>query len=298
MSRRAVTATVVIGLWLAGLAALARRSLFHDTADQLARVGRLVAPATEFYTVTRRGQQIGFASSLLDTTATGIELGELRVTNVRPGNDRLRRATRTTVQLTRDFQMTGFTVRLGNEAAPLVITGTVEGDTALTVVRQYGDDTPRTKQIRITPPLLLATQVPLIIALGHTLEIGQRYDYTVFDPIRQALGETHIRVTADSLFVLSDSAVFDAGAQRWVSAHDTTVRAWRFEEANGGSVDGWFDAGGRIVETRRGRDLTLHRTAYEIAFENWSGRSGNRERAPDAHEDAPHPTTSPALHRP
>jgi hypothetical protein len=295
MNRRVVTAALVLGLWLTGLAALAHRTLSHDAADQLARVGRLVEPGTEFYTITGHGAQIGFASSTFDTTATGIELTELRVTNLTPADASRRRETRTTVRLTRAFQVTGFTVRYGTDRAPFSISGTVEGDSVVVLSAMAGGGKPRVERVPLTAPLMLPAEVPLAIALGHTLKVGQQYHFTVFAPLRRAFGEARIRVAAESLFVVSDSATFDERANRWVSAHDTTVRAWRFEEPGGGAIEGWFDSGGRVVETHRSHTLMLHRTAYELAFENWSAASKRTRRTAGTATATDSPATSPTV---
>jgi hypothetical protein len=174
----------------------------------------------------------------------------------------------------------------------------VEGDSVVVLSAVAGGGTPSVERVPLTAPLMLPAEVPLAITLGHTLEVGQQYRFTVFAPLRRAFGEAQIRVAAESLFVLSDSATFDERSNRWVSAHDTTVRAWRFEEPGGGAIEGWFDSGGHIVETHRSGTLKLHRTAYELAFENWSAASKRTRRAADTATTAASPTVPPPAKRP
>ena len=70
--RRATLASVVIGLWLGGLAFLGKKELFRPHMDKLADAGLRVAPGASYYAVLQQGQQIGFASSTIDTTDGGI----------------------------------------------------------------------------------------------------------------------------------------------------------------------------------------------------------------------------------
>lgn len=280
MSRRGVVAGVVLLLWIAGVAALAHRELFQGQTERLAQAGRLLQPDAQFYTVVGRGDTIGFASTTTDTISGGITLSELMVTEVPRGRGLRRRQIQMNVRLTRAMALTGFTRRLGSETdTPLVVIGTVLGDTALTVETRVGTNAPYTKTIPITTPVLLPAEVPYAIALGSTPKMGKSYRFTVLDPVRLKLGEATIRVVAESLFVLSDSAEFDSTAGRWVSVHDTTVRAWRIEEPGAGTLDAWIDHSGRIVDTERPGPLALHRTAYEIAFENWKAASRRKRSA-------------------
>ena len=68
--RRATLASVVIGLWLGGLAFLGKRELLRPHMDKLADAGLRVAPGASYFAVLQQGQQIGFASSTVDTTPT------------------------------------------------------------------------------------------------------------------------------------------------------------------------------------------------------------------------------------
>ena len=279
LSRRGVAAGVVLLLWLAGFSILAARELFQGKMQELAQAGRLIEPGGDFYTVTRAGKQIGFMSATADTFPYGIALSQLLVTEHKVGRALRRREVRTTVRLTHAMQLLGFTRQFGVDTAALVVAGEVHGDSSITITTRAGSSAPRVRTVRITTPLLLPMEVPLVIALGSTPKIGQSYHYTVFDPVRLALGDATLRVVAESLFVLSDSATFDSTGGRWVAAHDTTVRAWRIEEPSGNSsLDAWIDASGHLVETRRSGSLTLHRTAYELAFQNWSEASKRQRR--------------------
>ena len=91
-----------------------------------------------------------------------------------------------------------------------------------------------------------------------------------FNPSTMASGTIRLRIRAESLFTVADSARMDTASGVWVSALTDTVRAWRVEpeEASGG-FSGWVDAQGRVVESKQPGGITLRRMAYELAFENW-----------------------------
>jgi hypothetical protein len=90
------------------------------------------------------------------------------------------------------------------------------------------------------------------------------------DPSSGKTSATQVRLAAESLFVVPDSAAYDAQAAKWRSVHNDSVRAWRLD-----GIDGtiWVDALGRTVRHERPDGTTLQRTAYELAFENWRATS-------------------------
>jgi hypothetical protein len=129
-------------------------------------------------------------------------------------------------------------------------------------------DPPETRRIPLTKPLLLPTLVPMTFALMERPTLGARRTFSVFDPLAMAPGEVTVAVRAESLFVVNDSASFDWDRKRWIPARRDTVRAWLVEQ-EGGSLSGWVDANGRMVEATHPGNLHLEREAYEVAFENW-----------------------------
>jgi hypothetical protein len=86
-----------------------------------------------------------------------------------------------------------------------------------------------------------------------------------------------VTVSAESVFVLSDSAEFDAGTRRWKTAHADTVRAWKLTWDGPNATGGWVDEQGRLVQATQAGGLLLSRTAYEQAFTNW--RLDTQERS-------------------
>jgi hypothetical protein len=78
-SRRGRMAAGVIGLWVGGLALLAKKELFRPHMEKLGEAGLSVSPGASYYAVLQQGQQIGFASSTIDTTDGGISVHDYLV---------------------------------------------------------------------------------------------------------------------------------------------------------------------------------------------------------------------------
>lgn len=270
MSRRAKVAAGVVALWLCGMAALAHRELFRGTVGRLARAALFVEPGAQFYEITDGGRQIGFASSTIDTTADAIEIEDLVVADVPGARGPRRLSARSRAEMSRTLRLRRFAYELGGDADPYTASGTVVGDTALTVVVKRGHAPADTQRVHLDTPLLLPTMVPMAIALGETPSVGARYTYAVFDPVADSMRAVTLRIAAESLFVLPDSAMLPPDQPVWVTAHEDTVRAWRVEEDGGGILTGWIDGAGRMVEAHPLSMLHLKRTAYELAFQNWS----------------------------
>lgn len=272
MSRRAAIALGIVTLWLAGIAALTRRELFQGEEQLLAEAALHVAPGALYYTVRKEGQRIGFASATIDTTAVSFVLSDLLITSVRDtsaGSDGQRRfAARSIATLTRGLHLSRFSYQTrGNGTSST--TGVVYGDTLLELLQSHGGEAPDTSRLALHGNPLVPGMLPMFVALVDKPSPGTSRTATIFDPTRDSLTTATVHVLADSLFVAVDSAVLEPGTRRWVPAHSDTVRAWKIEQQGGGIINGWFDARGRLVEGEPVPGITIRRTAYEIAFDNW-----------------------------
>lgn len=282
MRPRVVAAGAILALWAGGLATLARRQFAGGEAARLARAALFVSPGADYYEVSNGTSQIGFASSTIDTTQTRVRISDFVMADV---ND-ARFSARLQVSLTRALRLTGFCYELGADAGPYKACGTVAHDTLLSLTITAKGARPVKRRIRLTAPLFLPTMVPMIIALGDRPKVGQHFTYDVFDPATDSSSMTTIAVTAESLFVQPDSATFDAAGQRWIVAHQDTVRAWHIEEQTGGRLTGWIDESGRMVLADPIAGMQMRRTAYELAYSNWSRATTRDARA------APTPSSS------
>lgn len=280
MTKRGLLAGGVVVLWLGGLGVLARRQLSSAQGDRLSRAALFLAPGAEFYEVSDGSRQIGFASSTIDTAARSVTISDRVIGVLGRGSAQRRVAALATVQLTRTLKVRQFRYQTGQDLGAYVVSGSVDGDSLLTLVVRSGDVPPDSQRLRLRGPLLLPTMVPMAIALGDRPRVGNTYTYQVFDPLRVALARMTVRVRAESLFVLPDSARLDSASRTWVPAHRDSVRAWRIEQEGGRLLTGWIDASGRMVEAAPLADFRLRRSAYELAVQNWNLRQAAAAGAP------------------
>ena len=117
MSRRGKIAVGIVALWLVGLAALTRRELFRPLSERLAMAATRVAPGGTFFAVHQNGQQIGFASTTIDTTEASIVVSDYFVAEL-PVAGRYQRATATTRAVRAPSGAPEFTDRPGPRRRP------------------------------------------------------------------------------------------------------------------------------------------------------------------------------------
>ena len=280
MRRRTSIALAILLAWIVGLAVLARRELFRPESDRLAAAGLRVTPGGEYYIVRQNDRQVGFASTTIDTTVLGVQVEDYFVVDLL-ADARVHRASgRLRAELNRRLHLQRFALELGASLGPYRAQGDVIGDTLLRLVVVTDGSLPDTQLVRLTKPVLLPSAVPLALVLGSEPSIGERYQFTMFDPLAMAPTEANIRVLAESVFVIADSARADSSLGKWVPARSDTVRAWRIEQDGSQTLSGWVDEQGRMIESRQLGNLTLHRTAFEIAYQNWIGDPSRRALRP------------------
>ena len=287
-SRRGRLGAGVLGLWVGGLALLAKKELFRPHMEKLREAGLSVSPGASYYAVLQQGQQIGFASSTIDTTDGGITVNDYLVADLPIAGELHRATARTEVELTRALRVSQFKMQVDAGLTPIDASGQVLGDSMLVVAVRSSKSQVDTHRVRLDGPFLLPTLVPLAVALGERPEKGARITLPVFDPIALAPKQMHVRIDAESVFVVPDSSVFDATSARWMGARPDTVRAWRMatDSAAGASgFRGWVDAQGRLVLATQLLGMTLERRPYEVAFENWKADAGKRGGAVTADRD-------------
>src|SRR5438309_1148299 len=84
-------------------------------------------------------------------------------------------------------------------------------------------------------------------------------------------------IAAESTLVVPDSADYDSTSMAWVAVHFDTVRAFRLEQRSEGLAGSmWVDAQGHIVRASSPTGVTLERTAFELAYENFRRRDTAR----------------------
>jgi hypothetical protein len=288
VTRRERAGALIIFLWLVGVAALVRRELFVAEPERMTEAALLVVPGTAYYEVMNGDAHVGWASSSIDTSATGISMRDIIVLDAADTLGSRRLAARARVSLTPGLRLTSFTFELGGDHGPYRVTGKMSQDTLLTLVTEAGRARADTAMVPVHKTVFWPTTVPLALALAAKPRIGRNYKYSIYDPTTGTPEDISLTVGAESLFVVSDSAQLDAEQGMWVSAHADTVRGWRLDPQGSSLVRGWIDERGRMIETSPRGPYTLRRTAYEMAFRNWTLDAKRREVALRAHHT---PTT-------
>ena len=113
--------------------------------------------------------------------------------------------------------------------------------------------------------------------LSRNPKIGDTVRVAMFDPVSRGLKPVTFRIEADSLFLVADSASFDSTTNRWVKAHQDSVRGWRITH-RGAPVTAWVDAAGRLLAASEPGGVSMERTAFELAFENFKRDEADRAK--------------------
>lgn len=263
--KRRWAAIGVIALWVAGLGVLTRRELFRPHLERLAEAALRVNQFSTFFGVTRDTQLVGYASSIIDTTPSSITITDYLVTET--GGPRPRSTSRAKITLTRTLKLRQFESSVQSSSVDIRTTGRVVGDTALVFSVTSGNSPTTSRTIPLDGVVLLPRVVPLAIALTTPPEVGGTYVFPVFNPSSQQVVQVRSKILAESVFVLSDSAILDSTSQRWKSVRTDTVHAWQVSSTPGG-FNGWLDEAGHVVKTVDS-GLNVDRLTYEESFENW-----------------------------
>ncbi|MDF2773092.1 MAG: putative transglutaminase protein [Geminicoccaceae bacterium] len=285
VSRRGAVAGAVLIAWALGLAVFLRREVREAPAKRLAEAALRVSPGASFYRVEQDGRQIGFASSTIDTITGGLQITDYLAADLPIGGRDHRATANSDVRLSRKLSLDEFTLSFESDGAPIAVSGRSVGDSSLRIVIAHDESAADTQHVSLSAPVVLPTIVPLAIALAEDPQVGRTYTLSSFDPVALVPKPLTVRVEAESSFAVPDSARFDEGRKRWTVARRDSVRAWRIATDGPTAVRAWVDEQGRIVELTHALGFSLHRTAYEIAFENWRLDGGTRPRAVAASRD-------------
>ena len=242
---RRVLAAAVLLCWAIGLAWMVRRRHDVSDADRLALGVLRLEPATYFYTIDQTGEPIGWASSSLDTTASGFTArGAVRVRALIAGDSQSVIAS-STAHLTRAFALDTFALTINGIEHPL--------------------------KLRETPPagsgVLLPSLAPIAIMLTRAPHIGASTVTRIYNPVSRRVETVTLSIAAESLFSVADSAVFDTARKNWVAAHIDTVRAWQLVPPSR-AISAWVDSRGRLDAASEPGGLSMTRSTYEIATLN------------------------------
>lgn len=286
MTRR-VIAVAVIAAWIAGLALLYNRNSNRTPEQELVEAGMRISPATYYYILEQGGRQVGAASSAIDTTNTRVVATDFVRGEIPVGDDVLRMEARSEARYTRGLRLRDFVVRAAGDLTPFMLRGVMqEGeDRILRVTVENQGENPLTLEHAVSLPVFTPTVAPVPLMLRGNPKVGDSIRVAFFDPVARTVKEAGLRVQADSLFLLADSAHLDAATGRWVKARQDSARGWRLTGPNS-PFTAWVDADGRLIAASEPGGISLVRTAYEIAFENWRIDRASASRSDSASRQA------------
>jgi len=270
VSRKAVGILVIL-VWVAGLGFLYNRTTHQTLEQRLTEVGMRVSPATFYYTLEQAGKQVGVASSAIDTSKTRVIASDLVRGRFPTGNDTLRVEARSEARFTRGMRLRDFVIRADGDLNPLLLRGVIqEGEEkTLRVTSEAKGARPVTLESLADAPVFIPTASPLPLMLTRVPKIGDSVKVALFDPLSRDLKKVTLRIYADSLFLVADSATFDSTSNHWVKAHQDSVRGWRITDSKS-PVTAWVDRAGRLIAASEPGGVQMVRTAFEIAFANWN----------------------------
>jgi transglutaminase-like putative cysteine protease len=231
-----------------------------------------VSPGALFYRITLGAQQLGYASTTLDTLIDSMRLVDVLVLDV-PALGRLHRTEgRSAAILDRTLRLRRMHSEVDGPGSrfdlwALPAPGGGAGGLELSITSS-GDSL----NTSASPgPVEVASLWPLRLAFGGTLRPGRTATTRLLDQFTLQFRDITLQVNAESTLVVPDSADYDSTTMAWVPVRFDTVRAFRLD----GGPDGlrlWIDAQGRMVRATSPRGFAIDRTAFELAYENFRRR--------------------------
>lgn len=246
-----------------------RREYFRSSSARLAEAALAVSPGALFYRLSLGAQQLGYASTTVDTLIDSIRLVDVLVLDV-PALGRLRRTEgRSAAILDRSLRLRGLRSEVDGPASRFEVSAipTPEGGEVLRVTSRADSLTAPVT----SGPLELASLWPMRLAFGGGLRMGRTATARLFDQFTLQFRDVTFRVDAESTLVMPDSADYDSTTMAWIPVRFDTVRAFRLD----GGPEGfrlWIDGQGRMVRASSPRGFGIERTAFELAYENFRRR--------------------------
>jgi len=263
MGKRLVAAAIVL-IWLGMVGWQVRAEYFQPELTRLAEAARGLAPGVNFYTLTMGERTVGQATSRLDTLPDGFELEDLMSLELPALGQRGTAVARTRVKLSPALVMEEFSFTMDSDIGRFEASGSLGPDTTLHVsIVSAGSE--QNLSFRLPQPPVMSSVVPIRVAMGGALEVGETVRLPVFDPTSLSTRTVEVHVIDYDTLEVTDSVAVDA-AGRWSTAHVDTVPAWQIAEVFGGiRVESWVDADGRILRASSPLGFSMQKTEYELA---------------------------------
>ncbi len=270
LTRRNIGRLVLL-TWAVMLAWLARREFSKAESTPVSERTTRLAPGAAYFAVYAGARQIGQLNLSVDTLVEGVRLTEMIVLDLPRGDTTHQLVQSTEYHLSRSLRLRSFTRTVLGIGPQERLEGTVGADSILALrdVEAPGLVAGQTRR-RLDPNAVLPAMVPYRVAFGGNLRVGASITLPLAELESGAPRPVTVRVTAESTFVLPDSATWDSAGARWVMATADTVRAWRLEhDAPGAPTVSWVEAGGQLVQEETAGGLRYVRSAFEMVRNNY-----------------------------
>jgi len=269
--------------WLGSLGWLVLREYRSSEDGDFASAQQIsLPPTTTFYALRAGTKQVGFRSVTTDTLPNGIRVTSRVDVDVPLPLVPRRLLTTTEALYDQRFALVAFTSTMSGEAGQQTQAGSVGADSRLSVVISGRGQT-RTDTVVMTLPAgtLLPDAVSIGLAAGGNLKPGVATTVSVLDPVDLTIGRWDVRVTAESTFVLPDSAAIDSISGGWLPAGLDTIPTVRAEWTEYGlPVRAWIDRNGAVVARETPLGPSEHRGPYEIVNSGYVRRRPRNVQAP------------------
>jgi hypothetical protein len=263
---RRFLAGAVLLIWVAMLGWHVRREYFQPELARLAEAALSLAPGVNFYTLRMGGRAVGLATSRLDTLPDGFVLEDLLSLEMPALGQTGAAVVRTQVRLSPSLVMREFSFSLESDIGRYSVSGTVEGDTLLNLKLDGAGAGQQEVTHRLARAPVFAAVLPMRLAAGEGLSVGNRLQFPVFDPSSLSTRNVEVQVTDHDTLLVPDSAELDPETGRWRPAGFDSLPAWKIAEVFGGiRVESWIDADGRVVKASSPMGFVMEKTEYELA---------------------------------
>ncbi len=277
MNRRVAAFSIVL-IWLSAAGWFVQRQYLRSSSTLLADAALRIPPGATYFALELGGEQIGFASSQIDTLPEALRVQEVMLLEIPALGTVQRIEARTAAELSRTLRLRTFEAVMRQDETRFGARGTVSGDSLLKVELESADGQ-ETMDVPLDGPIVLPAMVPLHVAFGAEPEVGNSYTIALFDPLLLRKRDMEVSIVAESTLIVPDSAALDSVTGLWEPARWDTLHAWQITQKMAGlTVTAWIDELGQVVEATSPAGLTMRRTAFEIAFENFR----KREKRTDA----------------
>ena len=221
--RRRITGVAIILVWIGMVGWKARDEYFQPELARLAEAAAMsLAPGINFYSLTMGDRTIGQATSRLDTLPdrSGFELEDFMNLELPALGQTGAAVARTRVRLSPALVMEEFSFTLDSEVGRFEASGHLRPDTTLEV-RIVSAGSEQNLSCRLPQPPIMSNVVPIRVAMGEGLEVGETVRLPVFDPTSLSTRTVEVEILEHDTLFVTDSAAPD-GRGRWAPARATS----------------------------------------------------------------------------